>query len=524
MHLKFKYLLYTLSCILFLHCAQQGVPTGGPKDILPPKDSLFVPSNFSTNFQSKEIKILFDEYVKIAKPNQIYMFPKPSVAPDIRVAGKWIVIKLKENLLPNTTYQIIFDHAIADITEGNVLNKLTYVFSTGEVIDSLQIKGKVIDAETLVPLEKITVFLFSGLTNDSFLISGRYDFATVTDQNGAFEFGHLSSKPFRVFAIEDKNNNAVAEENEKSGFIDTIISPSVKQENEYVIRLARPKPKNIFIKEKKEIQTGKLLILFNYPPDTIEIFPVDKAQTLYYQSGKDSLWIFFNNDFSDTLNFILKYGPEKDTIQHIFQMKKTEKIPLQINLNYFLNKDPGCIYLTVGYPFEKIDTSRINLYQLNRKDTVPIRFSLYRMDSFNFGLCPQSQLKGKFLLQFDTAAITFGKYAFNPPESFTTDVSDPEALSTIEIKFDTIFTNARLELRKENKVLLDEKVVGKALKWTHIPPGKYEIYLYLDENNNHKWDAGSVYPPKKPEKRYKYAGELQLKPGWTQEIIWKISN
>ena len=77
-------------------CANRGTPSGGEIDILPPVILKSVPENFSTNFKGKEIKIYFDEYVKIKDvQKQLIISPpmdnKPTIKP-IGGASKYISI------------------------------------------------------------------------------------------------------------------------------------------------------------------------------------------------------------------------------------------------------------------------------------------------------------------------------------------------------------------------------------------------------------------------------------------------
>ena len=62
-------LLYIPILILFLlsfvQCAKKGTPSGGAKDTIPPVLLRAVPENFTTNFSEKEIRIYFDEYIKL---------------------------------------------------------------------------------------------------------------------------------------------------------------------------------------------------------------------------------------------------------------------------------------------------------------------------------------------------------------------------------------------------------------------------------------------------------------------------
>ena len=68
----------------------------------------------------------------------------PQISSNLRV----VTIKLKDTLQPNSTYYIQFGNAIRDVNEGNVAKDFSYVFSTGDHIDSMTLSGRVLMAET----------------------------------------------------------------------------------------------------------------------------------------------------------------------------------------------------------------------------------------------------------------------------------------------------------------------------------------------------------------------------------------
>ena len=130
-------------------CAKRGNITGGLKDTLSPILKSSFPKNLSTNFNGKEIKLVFDEYVKLKNINkQLIISPPMKNQPEILPtnASKVITIKLKDTLQPNTTYSLNFGQSIEDNNEGNPYSQFKYVFSTGAYIDSLKINVKVKDA------------------------------------------------------------------------------------------------------------------------------------------------------------------------------------------------------------------------------------------------------------------------------------------------------------------------------------------------------------------------------------------
>ena len=99
-------------------CAQIGAPTGGPRDTIPPRLLRASPVQNSTNFKGNKITLTFDEYVVLADvQNNVIVSPLQKTNPVIDYKLKTVTIKLKDSLLPNTTYSINFGDAIKDNNE-----------------------------------------------------------------------------------------------------------------------------------------------------------------------------------------------------------------------------------------------------------------------------------------------------------------------------------------------------------------------------------------------------------------------
>ena len=149
----------------FWQCARRGSPTGGDKDITPPVLIKADPKNLSTNFNKKTIRLTFDEFITLEDvQNQLVISPPLKYIPKIRPQGttsKFVEITFKDTLRENTTYTINFGQSIVDNNEGNPNRFLTYVFSTGDLIDSLSISGVVKDAYNKKADEFISVMSVS---------------------------------------------------------------------------------------------------------------------------------------------------------------------------------------------------------------------------------------------------------------------------------------------------------------------------------------------------------------------------
>lgn len=184
-------------------CAQIGAPTGGPRDTLPPRLTNASPALKSTGFSGNRINLTFDEYIEVKDiQNNVLISPVPKANPVISYKLKTVSIRLKDTLLPNTTYSINFGNAITDINENNPFTDFTYVFSTGKTIDSLILTGKVSIAETGETDSTLIVLLYRNAV-DSSVRTRRPDYVARLKGDGSFQFNNLPYDNFSIYALKD---------------------------------------------------------------------------------------------------------------------------------------------------------------------------------------------------------------------------------------------------------------------------------------------------------------------------------
>jgi hypothetical protein len=213
--------------LFFPRCANIVPPTGGPRDTIPPELIRSNPANMTTNFTRSEIHVEFDEFIELRNINQQFiMTPPQRRRPDFRARGRSLFIDLKDELIPNTTYTLNFGNAIVDLNEGNALSNFEFVFSTGDVIDSLSYSGIVLNAFDNQPVEGAIVMLYNDL-NDSVPYRQMPLYANRTDKDGRFRLNNLRGDTFRVFVLTDANNNYLYDRpaDELIAFRDEFIMP-----------------------------------------------------------------------------------------------------------------------------------------------------------------------------------------------------------------------------------------------------------------------------------------------------------
>jgi len=221
-----KYLCFLLFTGICIGCAQVGAPSGGPRDQDPPRVLESDPSNYSIRFKAKKIEITFDEYIVLENVNQeLIVSPPMEEKPEVKLRKKTLIIQFEEELKENTTYTFNFGNAIKDLHEGNKLQNFEYVFSTGEVLDSMSVRGTLKYAETLEkPKEAIHIMLYTDL-RDSVPLTEIPLYVGRSDDSGVFRVNNLRPDIYKVFALKDGNSNLLFDlPSEEIAFLDTSLT------------------------------------------------------------------------------------------------------------------------------------------------------------------------------------------------------------------------------------------------------------------------------------------------------------
>lgn len=215
-----------LLAILIVGCAKQGAPTGGPKDEAPPVVLKTVPENYSTNFSSRKILITFDEYLDMANFTQeLVVSPPMEEKPVVKLRNKTLIIEFEEELKGDVTYTFNFGEGIKDLNEKNVLLNYEYVFSTGDLLDSLSIKGTLKNAFDLLPPEPPIFVMLYLAQGDSLPLTDIPYYVGRTDKEGNFAVNNLREGTYKLFVLKDGNNNFLFDQpNEQIAFLDTSLT------------------------------------------------------------------------------------------------------------------------------------------------------------------------------------------------------------------------------------------------------------------------------------------------------------
>lgn len=523
-------------CLCITSCARMGTPSGGPKDITPPKFLGSKPDTLSTKVDKsiKEIILNFDEYVLVKDiSKQVIISPPLRTPPTIEpstIARKYVSVKFYEPLNENTTYTINFGSSIQDNNEGNKLNNFSYIFSTGEVIDSLWLSGKVqqsleqtVPLTTLVSLYKIEK---DSLGKDSVDLKRKPYYITKIDSAGNFKLNHLHEGRYRLIAFNDLNSNLIIDpDKEIAGFSEDIINPISSSQYNIVLSPIKQKYKVISAE-----QSGQGIIKFKFKgnPKEVEIkslekeFPPIKIQHINFS---DSLFVYFDNKEIKSINkkgqikFLVQYQNKSDTLKTIYDKQLNTKlsfVPEEKEItpsNYFT--------LNSSTYISEINKSKIEVF----KNKEPLNFTVEK-DSLN-----SNKINIKFPINFDTQ-YSIKIYA-NAFKDFLGQENTDTLSYNIQTKKQTELGNLSIKIQNKptskfffqlltEKYQIIENLYGDndLFEFKNLLPGKYLIRILVDENNNGLWDTVDLDDFKPAEKTYLYHSPIDVRALWNINETW----
>ncbi len=229
-----KKLTFVLSCVSILlsvflvSCAKEGMPQGGPRDTIPPVLEWSKPPKFATDFKGNKIIFKFDEFFELKDLDKNF-FASPPFAekPRFSINGKKLILHLRDTLRDSSTYTLDFGDAIVDYHEGNVLKNFKFIFSTYNQIDTLQIPGKIVDAQTLEPISGAYIMLYKK-NIDTIVFAQPPQYIARSNDSGDFVLFGLKEGRYKVFALNDLNNDFMYDGIENQiAFLDTLVQPEV---------------------------------------------------------------------------------------------------------------------------------------------------------------------------------------------------------------------------------------------------------------------------------------------------------
>ena len=529
-------LFVTFMVLALWQCAKRGSPSGGPKDITPPKLVRAEPENFSTNFKATKIRLYFDELIKLEDvQNQLVVSPpfkNPATISPMGGPSRYIEVTIKDTLRENTTYTINFGQSIVDNNEGNPNSFLSYVFSTGDYLDSLTLSGAVKDAINRKADEFISVMLYeidSAYTDSTIYKQPPLYITNTGDSLPFFELRNLKAGKYALFGLKDVNkNNMFDQGQDKIGFIeDTITLPT---DSIYGLNLFR---EQLNYKPSVPSLAANNKIIFGYQGDyrdmvieTLTTLPDSVGTTILKERDKDTLNYWFTPTDLDSIIFMVRNDKVQvlDTFTVKMRNLPMDSLKLSASVNGKFNFE-DTFSILANTPIVAMDTSNISLMV---SDSIPATYT-YELDTlrnkidFDFETEPSQ----KYSFSMLPGAITdfFGiqndSLAYNLSTSSFADYGNLTMILSGNVNYPVIvqLTNEKGEVQRE--ILATEP---QSFEFNNLNPGNYIARVIFDENGNGKLDTGNYLEKRQPEEISYYPGTIEIRANWEKEETFILSN
>ena len=577
--------------VIISSCANQGMPTGGPIDSLPPVLLSSYPEYKALNFKGREIRFTYNEYINTSKIlEKLVISPPLEKRPTILNRGRGFVLRFGEDLDDDVTYMLDFKDGIVDNNEGNALEDFRFSFSTGSVYDSLRVSGHVLNAFNLEAKENTLVVLHRNL-GDSAVFNIRPSYIAKTDKNGFFMIDNIAAGSYNIFAINDQNNDMKYNKGiEEIAFFDSLIIPFAEyiEEIDTVVSGADSflisghthfYPESVFmryfiedvseqfLKTYSRISKYKCDFVFNKPvSDTFDVRLIDNNAENWYllepnlEMDSITLWITDTTLASkDTLLMEVSYFQldtlkqlvvQKDTLSLHFtpqednsslrrrknstdEEKENAEIPpisqfeLITNIGNIFELNSN-IEITLPEPIHEFDSARINLFLTG--DTLKTRLNYTIMQDSSRFRTYQMVYKWKsgtsYTLEIDSAAFTNIYGITNSKMTKTIKTREEDYYGRVILKLSDVKSPiiAQLLMNDNKETVFRSKSVSTSeiITFDYLAPGKYIVKIIYDDNNNGKWDSGSLLDKLQSERVAYHNEVIKVRSNWDNEINWAI--
>lgn len=541
--------IISLFSLLVLSCAQISAPTGGKKDDKPPEMLIATPTNYSLNFHQKQIQIIFNEWIQPLQnaKNQIIVSPAIVPFPKIEAARNVLSIKLKDSLQANTTYSFFFGDNIKDNNEGNTLRDFKYVFSTGNFLDSLRVKGNV--STDLDKIPDNTYLLLYQEKEDSFFTRKAPFYISKIDGNGNFDLENVKAGDYRIYALSDKNGNYYFDlPNEAIGFTDSLyhlhqnmdsLKMTLFMQEDNLLRISD---------HDRVVRGGMMHITFNKElspnkdqlsgviPEFKEVTPIvfEESELNPTPNKGGSALVYFPKMPVDSASFSLVLENNKqliDTLRIKIESRKFNKPILFFNDSISYKSMSAIegkpLVLRTGYfSLSSIDTGRMILkdstgqaqpFLVSREDDL-------RTYEFNADWKPGNI----YHLILKDSALSDLAGNFNKQQEFSFQVFSAKKCGNLLINFELPKKDASyIVLLKDNSGKVSDRRIlrdSQELKINYglLLPGTYSAEVVDDVNDNGIRNSGNFSTKTLPERIYKEPKPIVVKENWDAEENIKV--
>jgi hypothetical protein len=490
-----------LGIVLFIlgSCAQIGTLSGGEKDTTAPQLIGSFPVMGATQVYPELIQLQFDEFIELNNPMQNFRLEPADATLKTALKNRTVLVALKGELSPNTTYSLYIDGGVKDVSEGND-SVYQYVFSTGKTLDSSRQTYRLGDAYTKNSLEGVTIGLYASDTS----LKPRY--LTKSNQAGWASLDYLPLDSFFVKAFVDANKNGLIDANEQQY---SRFNPLVPSNDSLAFLLSTPRD----VARLHSFKIAPPGLLVGHLPQEIALsdVQVNGQQPAMFRVGRDSVVInikaFEPGSLVVSCPLDTVYVPfsakEKSAILKLQILPAQIQAPIDLTFNAFLPVD-----------FDK------NWLSIMRQDSTIVSIDRISVENNTLHIYPSEWGSGKFKLILNASALQGALgFSLNSKGIEFTGVGQNE-IGTLTVNLNAPKNNQIIVLEKDGKSLrsfsLNESL--SQVRFDHLVPGEYQLAIIADDNGNGYWDPIQPALKSQAEAVTRYTKIPKVRANWDVEV------
>lgn len=543
--------------IILSGCANIQPLGGGSPDKTPPFIVNFSPAMATTKFSGDMVSLEFSEYVDKSKALE-----NISITPAIKFESSWsghsLDIIFQEQLLPNSTYSFLLGTEYSDLKGNKPENAFSLIFSTGEIIDSGVVKGKVFgDVQS-----GVYVFLYPLSSDGVDTLDPRTTppkYLTQCGSSGEFAIHALPDGDYRLIAVKDEAKDKLYSEgsdmagtpwksvrvnNAQSEFIplklgaavdrtpprflyaETVAKDMIRLEWSEELDSLAYSPKYISVSDSAgggAVPVRSVSRSFERPKNIIVKMeqPLDTA-VRWKVSAEASVSDRFGNSVVDSVRSQYCYGSTTpdSLLPKLLSTPFADSslnIALSPTFEFFWNRA-----VNISLPDSAFQlTSSLGVVPM-KSDVLfgnGVRLKPMQLLS-NYSwhilkILPQYILDDNGNPVSDTVSLRFR----------TTDTREYGTLRGVVLDDFAASKNGYILILKQRNVKKTPQPIQRRIfnkdSWevAELPPGEYSVELFADDNGDGKYDSGSPFPYKSSERFSIIAQTVQVRPRWVVEGI-----
>jgi hypothetical protein len=539
------YYLNLIFCLILLNsCAAVKAPSGGPKDTTPPVLIGSEPAQGTTGWSGDKIRLFFSEYMsETGLEKSFSISPKLKEKWTIELQDDVIVIEIPEELESNRTYILTMSRDLKDEHSVSLEKGSQIAFSTGDIIDSGEISGKLYDEE------KVSVHLWKweeDIHRDSIYFSQPEYTADAAD-DGSFSLQYLSSGRYCILGVgRESVGRSVGSAVFRLGLPiseylllndqDIITNVTMRMKtNEFPLKLTRSDVidqrwgRLFFNRSVRELPLENLVHIIQ--DDTLLYTP-----EIFFDPENENSLIFFVDSLKRDIKTIVKSTLIKNENKIVLDsMRVKTKVPSKTDTTFLKIKKPGKTLILSpdkngGPPVEIILSRPVEKYRslftytLTKNDTETVRMNVVWDTPMKINIVPENGWEENLIYSLTLNSLDTLRYVSLEDPIYSIKITTKDRLGYGRLK--GIIINQQIQQLVIEAVSIENPsdryptVVNSdsTFELNTLPSGKYTLLFFEDSDNSEDYSYGEISPFKRAEWFYFYPDTIDIRANWDYEL------